>query len=689
MALELVVPGVMGSPVRHYPISSPVGRGLIAIRLADYVAGGATVVTDAFSVAGDVVREDQAVTAPTDGLTDPADDAADTVVIPTADLALTPGWRYVPFLGCRVEGDSPTNARANDVWRVMSDSYLGPQISILAAGDGGAWRKAGAVPRNMWEHYSIIDGYGRIVSPNDDGDLKIRAYGCTGGDQVFFLDVLYLVPVDVQSFNQAPGDPFVSGDFIYNADADAYPPNGFGSGGTVDDGNFGGFGPQDLVGPSWLGQYSAIVAVSWLPAPDYSAPNVDYQEADDEPTVFNVQGFGFYDRDPKTFALISAGAERILPHTIDSDSFDRDTTGAPDSPHQVGESDYPRHWSPGFISVGDTFCDGSELVMSLNTGFHVNARVVWLGNEKDPYSTLDYSQMFATFTTLHAFSMSVKVRWSAITDVTTEVAAVGNFQSHLRTTRNYLWFGVVLRQYADGHVTAALSGSDYSFSTFVGDSWHDVTAEETISGSYTPGDQWNVKVERRWYHWRAKVWAVDDDEPADWLLDGYEFGIASSSFPFTTRQIVDYPYTDNYPGTGLQFLSRDPTDAVFSSDTDGRFPFLGTFQKGDDVQSVLADVSWDDFLLEYPGGDEDPVDTFIAVRKLDGTDILPAIRIPYGSARFLWSPKVGLHFSGDTEGYNCFVWKDGGSGPQLEAAWCEDFFEFQTHVKRQQIMRWR
>jgi len=256
------------------------GSGVIAVRCHDYpgaARAGLSVVTDAASVGGDVVKEEQTTAVQT---TFPALNtlwvaADDSVSIPVADLELEEDIGYDVLVSMRMTGDAPANAQANSTWA----GYARNGASVrFGWGLDDSWEESpGFVARQQFQDY-IIYSISRYF-PSGETNLQLRGWGVVGGDVAMYFDMVYLIPAD--AFGGAPS--YVFNDFIRN---DPFPVLEMFTNGTADPNR-----DRNVASVPWLGQYSVL---DWdFPWADNGL--VDMQEGGDEPTSLNMYGFGQWD----------------------------------------------------------------------------------------------------------------------------------------------------------------------------------------------------------------------------------------------------------------------------------------------------------------------------------------------------------------------------------------------------------
>lgn len=675
--------------------------GLVAIRAEDFVGparGDLSVVSDSESVAGSVVKEQQALVVPSTlssagtGATVAARWAlaSDTLRIPVSTLSpyLSSETSFHVIAGLKVVGDVPSNARYKKSHRLFGLFAGGAAVGIAWGRDTTQL----AEPSQIFT--SLHDGQFKFQPPpqvfwsgiSSGTNLVMRAWGVTGGTIELHIDVVYLMPLGDLRIGHFTGDygPFqVSSNGGILADED-------------NDDTDNVIGQFSVGGVHFEGIFSSFV------------PS-DFQDSEDEPTVYNATtgDWGFDPLDPKSWLSFIA-APHYVPSTslISEGSFAGAITAVGTGTHHQSSSGYlfrgeqGNFGGPGHPSGTGWRRDGGGRLRcgipssassptGTYAGFFPHAELLIGSTDLVSGSSTDPRNYTHTLLGLEDFIIESTFECDTGSG---EVNAIYGFQAYAGTAfaspASLLQggYGLVMRL-TGGSLSAELiaidtppivsptpiNGTVYSFAT-----------PSTLDASYTAGDRWRVKVERRRYQLRAKVWLDGTGEPGTWTFDEH--------MPFRW---------DESGGSGVGFIDY-PYDTGWSGDTqhDLRpYRIWDTHQMSlpgvvcwPNATSPQQQVFLDEFYIDIDPAGATPIDMLVSEEDHDGSNRSNAVTIPFAtvpSSRFIEGSLRKRHFSGDTLGFNILAWKDGSSGPELQSSAIAAAYElavlggaFRPHVYR-------
>jgi hypothetical protein len=640
--------------------------GLKIVRLKDYVGsarGTLSVVSDSLSVGGNVIKEEQQRTPPTNitqyNALIPDDD--DTAVIPYIDLDLDPGINYTTFLSARTTGDTPSNCRLNQTW-ASHGFVIKAQRFNGNAGEGSTKRTAD-LARSNTPHYMLYwFGFLSLSGITESTDtVHIRTHGVTGGDLAIYLDCWYLIPYDV--YNNGLAAPWTDNDFRNMADLTGWTPLDFRTNGLIQ--STTGNPARDTVPVSWLGDQSVMIAKGSAWGTLWGGTVVDFQKAESEPTGINLNNNDFggpllWDDDPKSDLWVTGGVKIWNEHTIENDGFTRTT-----SSFSLGDSPYPYTYT--YSGAECTLnCDGSKAKVGHPSASFASYAYATLGSSAGP-GTL-YTDFKATLSDLWSFEIDIIVELSAAPSVDIEFFAGANLAGFpLSSNPELNNCGARLKIDSSGNVKLRLESRRQHITPA-----KVFGTETTIATGFSSSDRFHLKVQRDLYKWRAKAWKVGNSEPSTWAVEGQEPGVASSgTFPLYLPHVwVDHPYDTNYDALTIEDqMFYDPRIQNYQ---DG-WPMFGiNIASG---QSAI-NAFFDDFVLKYIMSGT-PQSGFLSIYKHSNTLdqlILSSIEVPYGSQRVIYASGAQLSYSSGTLGYNPYGWNH-SSAPDKQGFVLADFFE--------------
>jgi hypothetical protein len=666
--------------------------GLIAVRLQDYpgpARGTLSVVTDALSVGGDVIKEEQELAVPTTltgtNVTNQISSAADSVRIPLADLGLRAGQFYHVFITIRTEGDPPATALYQSTWDRYGGASGTPKAGsgTVAFGDSNSanFGDVGAFARkhvpNYVMHYMGLWSRNLVSPPTN---LTVRAWGITGGDQAIYLDMLYLLPRGKASAGTDPGWGVNDISLDYG-----YDPTFFVSDDSVDPDQ-----DNDATSAPWLGQFSVL---KWENA-FIPEGRVDMQEDDDEATAWH-HNEGAWEIAPRQHLAYIVGTTLLEAVTIIEEDFPTFTQG---TNWDVGLATCEYITDEGYVVVmqhGNVFGGNYQFVDGVDQGFDPGEVVQ---NGWQPFDGSQFLRCFipdgepggnnayvfpggGQFATLLGDSssdprdckplawmidggvMTGRFRWlNSINDVWAGIGMTNNLVTGFCSVQAELQ----LRASGDLELSLNQDGGDphgqsggTAFNTAV------IDGPVTVGTGYTLGDEWWLKVEKRGYFWRAKAWADGDTEP-DWQVEGHEFMWRRNTGPVPA--LVAYPYDTNWGAAAGTTMFYDPRDA--SGQRKPHVRATAGVNSGAGDQRVKLDLLY--YKLEHDPGAGTPGDVETKVLRYDDSSVLDStVAVPYGSHRWVYGPLLKRRFGGtddfDDLGFNIRVWKD-SSFPDLTPA---------------------
>lgn len=684
--------------------------GLIVLRAEDFIGparGTLAAVSDSASVAGTVVEETQDLAVPTT-FSDASPSTRwtssdDTLQIPTSIVSPYMTGEFNAFIAIatiKVSGDPPTNAR----WKQIHTRFRCSDASGGGAAAGFAWGSdtdyisAADFKTSLWgPQYKHTDP--QLLFWGDFSgatNITVRAWTVTGGTLEYLIDMVYLLPWDQQLMSLLH---FSS----------SFPPFSVRQNGVV-------FADQDNDDTdNVIGQFSVgtIPREGPFSGGTFDSPSsTDFQEADDEPTVYDItdgtwslQDPPFSLLDPKSWMNLLAAPHYLPTSTLIDDDFSGAAlsgggTMFPTAPNgylmsgENGNFGGPGHpngtsgWTRD--GAGNMRC---SIVRSsaVPTGTYgapfprAHAAMTFGLEEWDYYTngptpSSDPRDYYPMLTDLQDFVLES----TFACDVAGEVTAMYGFESWgadfdaAATGLLDNAYGLCL-DLSGATLTAFLRGSHTAY----GNNDFDVfSSTSTLTTGYTPGDVWNVKVERRRYRLRAKVWASGGGEPGSWTFDEYmpaHFNNqASSVFGW-----IQYPYDANWPGDN----DHDNLIEIYALNQQSRVGVMCMPHQTSPDQIVSTQY----FTLTLEPEGSSLVDMLVAEEDYDGSNHSNDVTIPYSSIpspRFVEGTLRNRHFGADSNGFNVFAWKDGGAGPELQSSAIPFIFELGQLRRRQpQIYR--
>ena len=656
MTLSLAVPGA--DPV------TTLDNGVKIIRMADFVGaarGTLSTVSDPLSVAGTVVKDEQAI-APPSTFASTFSSVSDSITIPVAAIGFPAYYGYVNFLGLRCAGSTPANGRAAEFWNYFNN-LIGPTVRL--GFDGSPSSSNNRVPTSIYEHYSLLNlgGFTGVSATN----LNIRAWSFTNvaDPMAWYLDVLYLVPTSLAASDESNG--FSYGTWAYWLPQLVLDP--------------GAIATDDV--PIDIGQFSVLESLA--DGVFLFGTGLDAQEAFDENTEFDWKHLFFNEpeREASWLTIVGCGSRLIKPETIETIDFS-DTTGTP----QWGEYLTPKSYvltgtgtsigSEGWAAVSGQFLlRGSASAPPAGHNFYFywalgQRRTGLTGtfNVNDPRT---YTKVMGN---LESFVMTMKC---TLTDgYPTGTHGVQWAVGAVRYTPSVPRYAhALVIEHTPGGASTAKLASRYSNNESPYSAMDTGGAISVLGGLSAGGSYW-VKVERRWYNWRAKVWLDGDPEPSSWDLEAHESVIFSSGSP------IQYPYTTGWSGSpnNENFPVTFPIDSsLFGSPwtPGGEMVFL------DGCTSTHWHFAIDDITVEYdpdpaPGGSGTYTGAYYHIEKYDGSVDWGTVYVPPGAIQVLYTDYAAHHFGGnaingwDIHGGNFAAWKEAGGKLGQAAAYSNFYF---------------
>lgn len=662
--------------------------GLIVLRAADYMGparAGLSSVADATSVSGTVVLEEQAFAVPTTLAGAGSGTvsirwalASDTLRIPVSTISpfLTGFTRIHAYASLKVLGDVPSNARYKKAHCLFNQDAGGAQAGMSWGRDTSVRDDPGTIPTSLYGDQYKLQQSLLIVSDITGGtDLTLRAWGVTGGTMQFYIDLVYLMPWD-------RADNLSLVHF-----GGSYMPFQLASNGVVlvDHDN----DSTDNV----IGQFSAggahffeTMGSTWTP--------LDFQDAEDEPTVYDITGNDWSGSplDPSSWLSFIA-APHYIPATslVSEASFPGAATGNgiiyQSASGYLFLGELGNFGGPGHPAGTGWRRDGAgrlrcAIPSSASVGgtFPATAHAeLWVGLSDLPSGVATDPRNY-THTLLGLEDFIMEATFDCDTSAG-EVNTMYGFTAYggsafppggqASILRN--GYGVVLRL-TGGALSADLlviETTNIVGASFTNGAVYSFAGPTTLDASYTAGDMWRVKIERRRYRIRAKVWEDGTAEPGAWTFDAYmpfrwdESGGAGVGF-------IDYPYDTNWAGDTAHDIVFAPVWDNFQMSLPSIMCFPQT--TGAPQQIVYLDECYID--IDPEGAT--PIDALVSEQNYDGTSPSNDETVPYATipaARFIEGSLRKRHFSADTLGFNVLAWKDGSAGPELQATMVPILYE--------------
>jgi hypothetical protein len=679
--------------------------GLVVARAEDYVGparASLTTTVDAASVSGTVVTETQALVVPSTlggvGTGTSASArwaiASDTLRIPVADL--------LPFLGSevnfdamvslKVSGDVPSNARYKKTHAFFNQSAGGAPAGL-------AWGRDTTLLSGVNIQTELYGDQFLVTAPVTIGwavisgntDLVIRCWGVTGGTMSFALDLVYLMPV--------------GGTMRLKHLLREYPPFSLASNGVVSTDE------DNDAADNVIGQFSVGV-VSHTAGSISIGPGAptDFQEADDEPTVYDISsddwtGPSPTPEDPRSRMAFLASPQYIPDVQLVNDPFTAiaptaallvagpegfvlsDTLGGVGGP---GHSSGFNGWTGN--NVSELLCylpssasqpTGSYAGVFPHAQLHLGAADIVAGATTDPRNF--------THTLLGLEDHTSETTWSCNT-AAGEVSSLIGFQAF---SGSGFPAGVLFGMLRDGYgvwlvltggvLTASLvvcETSAIASPTPINGTIYEFATPVTLDASYTAGDTYRVKVERRRYRIRAKVWEDGTAEPGAWTFDEY-MPFRWTSGTGAADGFIDYPYDTGWAGN----VDHDvfTKDIWFNSQQS-----IPSYMCVPHVTAPEQHVIAEDYQLWIEPAGSSVIDMLVAEENYDGTSHSNDVTIPYTtipSGRMVEGSLRKRHFGSDTSGFNLWAWKDGAAGPEMQSSALPYAWELAVIRRRPQIYR--
>jgi len=657
-------------------------NGVIIFRAMDFAAdarGSLTTTSDSSSVGGTVLVDSQTVTTtgsnPNKQIS--ITSADETIFIDKNTLfdVISDEFDYTVLMSIRCEGavDPTTRNGGHTFLKIGSNS-----ASIIYGSrlNGGSYSTMGTIaytPKSETQpFYKVIAFNGpfntAFFNPDDEG-MFFKAASTTGGDLEYFIDCVWFVPTRANDFD---GELYDDSDFAALADPTFWDPVYINS---LDDYDIS----RDEYPLDWAGQFSVMVSAPPSSGEDdINGSMAEFQEGNHEKCLYNVNGYDYgqsnWDNEESTDMTFVFGSHFVPAQEVDTDSFTRNT-GSGDS-NYIGESDQGRVWQivrkhPFEASVfgSGINCDGSQLVFltgkydALVFPYTYNdtsdAAVVHLGEIGTETGTGATSLGHQTLGEWDFGTLQVKTTIDHLLFAGHEIQCGFGALDEFYGVNLYIAQNGVLNArlvyMPKMHEGIRLDG----FGLFPGLPPTDIDFGDTIlnvSNSYTAGTYINVKCEKMWYKYRAKVWLEGDSEPGDWQIEGF---IPSGNVS-TTR--YPYPY-DTDPNFGIDRRSSYVGYVVLGQRFFGPYEHLdGTpWDQPADVDDLRFTTVYFDDLVLTKDDYGDPGDVHLKLLKYDESINLGQINLDHKSQRVIISPKRKHKWNNDHDGYAVRMWKDVGS----------------------------
>lgn len=651
MTLTLATP--TASPITVLP------NGLKIIRCADYVGaarGTLSTVSDSLSVAGTVVKDEQALAAATT-FTNRFGSVSDSVTIPIADLAMVAGAEYEAFLGLRSTGSTPIGAKAGETWNYYSNN-VGP--TVQHGSDGTVRFTNTVVPKSIYEHYSLLDlGFFSATAFTGKTNLNIRAWGITSADPIsWYLDVLYLVP------------KFLAGTDDW--DLEFY-------------GNFAYYVKQSVSRPATdavsndIGQYSVLYQTHDGVFND--GMGMDIQDSNAERTEFDWNGIFFNDplQTKSYLTIVGAGSRLIKPQSPLS-SFDFSTEAGtftqkydlPDGFIIIGNRALTVGWE---VSGGAWRVKGPTGTQTNNTNHHW---AIGQWPQRATFSSSNPSTFAPQMGPLESFILTMKCTLTSGYPTGGAVSMVAGGVSWTNSTSAVIrrLAGIEVRHNTAGTTDARLCYSDGNNTNVLPVDMSGAGFTSVLGGLASGGSYW-IKVERRFYHWRAKVWLDGSSEPSSWTLQAYQ-PIESS----LGGSVIQYPWTTGWsgnPAVSALPITLNNNASLTPFAPGGQFWFYNGFNK----VSPQYQFAVNSYQVDYdpdPDGSGSFTGAYFNLEKYDGSDDWGTVYVPPGALQVLYTDYAPHHFGGnlidgtDIHGGNFSAWKEAGAKLAQGAAYSQFFF---------------
>jgi hypothetical protein len=653
LTLTVATPGVD-------PITT-LDNGIKIVRCAEYVGGARgtlSTVADSLSVSGTVVKDEQTLAAATT-TANRFGSVSDSVTIPVADFDYPdPDASYVGFLGLRSEGSTPVGAKMGERFQYYLNN-VGP--SVMLGRDGSVDVFNTRVPKWIYEHYTLVE-LGGFGPPFDTGvtDINIRAWGITNGadPMSWYLDVLYLVPNVLESSDDNDREFFGAWSFYVR---------------------------QDITLPATddvtndIGQYSVLYHTDDGTFQD--GEGMDIQTDDDENTesdwhdIFTVEP----ERESSWVTIVGTGSRLIQPFTVSEFDFSTEagtfvqTYELPDGFIMQGERNLTQGWEVSggaWRSMGPTSARG------------FNDNDYWaLGQytQRTGFSAGDPSTYAPQMGPVESFVLTMKLTLTSGFPVGGAFSFVGGGVEWSTSTSAQMrrLAGVEVKHSPGGTTQARLCYSDGHDINVVPDDMAGAGFTTVLGGLGTGGSYW-VKVERRFYHWRAKVWLDGSSEPGAWTLEAYQpiengFGGTIIQYPWLTGWTV-------FPNVAALPVTLDNSSSLTPMSPGGMVWFYTGFNSiVPQYQFEMNEIHCDYNPDTAPGGSGTYTGAYYHLEKFDGSEDWGTAYVPPGALQVLYTDYAPHHFGGtvawgtDIHGGNFMAWRETG-GKLLQAAAYSQFF---------------
>lgn len=691
MVLILTEPAPSG--VKVYPNEVKV------FRLHEWLGparGSLTTVSDPLSLCGTVVKDTQTVaytgTQPNQTILtnmNTSGGAFDTIRIPLSDLDIGTTFNYWVYISARCEGSiDPTKRKSGHEFMIVGNNAAavggGSRNSLFTTYSNFGITAFAPKPQTN-PYYRVLLVVGGIGiqdnffnNPTTD-NFVLRACTGTGGTFTWYLDCMYLVP---RGSRESGGGLYSDSDFrkiLPNVDFDPiYDRATFTWDHTKDDVTL------DIT----EGQYSAMSSAPSGFDASSSRPAADFQEGENEKTLWDVSGDGFWtvfpDDKPSDLTII-AGSIYVPSQVVDSDSFTR--TIVPDNVNFIGESsegriytvlrDHPYQAASFPSGFGTT---GTELIFQnghydqlfpQTPGDTADPGLIYFGGSHTESGTGSTTKGHESLNGMDFSTIDIKVK-------TNDILVAGFHMFFGYSDSNSRSCGVILiippgDFFNPSEVlNAALVYLPTMAGNRAGVNQSDIYLDGpiNITNSYAADTYVRIKVERLLYKYRAKVWLDGTTEPSSWQLEGFipiDYGTPSTRFL--------YPYT-----LDTNFHGRDRRNSY------GLFPAMGVryFPPYENINGGPVPFSglpikethtyWDDFVVTYNDYGSTLSDIHLRLKKYDDSVDFGDVIIPYQSQRVVISPLRNHTFNNDTNGYSVTLWKEPGTS-KTQAAIISDVWE--------------
>ena len=675
MTLTLVADPGNGNVVQH-------PSGLVVLRAEDFVGGARgdlTTSADSSSVAGTVVVDTQAFVVPSTLASAGTGAsalrrfalAANTLEIPIATLSplLSANTFFQAMVTLKVEGDVPSNARYK-----KTHSYYGVDQGGAAA--GMAWGRDTTFISGVNIQTEFYGDQFKVTMPLQIGwstvsgntDLVLRIWGVTGGTMSYSLDLVYLMTF--------------GGDLRLRHNLGNYPVLDLGTNGSVDI-DQDNDDTDNIIGKFSVGTVSHAAGVEGFSVP------TDFQEAGDEPTAYNITDGDWTGPmpttpdDPKSWLSFIAAPQYIPETTLINDPF----AGA-----ALGTSGVTFATTEGYILTGSGGNFGGP--------GHPNGTSGWTRDGAGNIRCSIVNSAASGTGTYAGFFPHADLTLGVLDIISGSASDPRNYQHTLLGLEDATVETTFACDTASGEVNLlvgfrAFSGNAFPIDqSFLDNSYgcrlslsggvleaalmvveegaitsptptngtiQDFSSTSTVDAAYAANTVYRVKVERRRYRMRAKVWLDGTSEPGSWTFDEY--------MPFRwlgggNEGFIDYEYDTNWSGdTDHDTVEVDIWYTAQQS--------IAGMTCWPNVTTPNQVVRCSEYILTVEPEGTTPVDMLVAEENNDGSSRSNDVTVPYAtipSARFVEGSLRKRHFSSDSLGFNLLGWKDGAGGPEMQAS---------------------